>query len=140
MAGAQAVPSSEASPDEGPRVERAAEARTEDRVLQNELSAEPLPDVRTIDSPQAAGGLAEKLAPQDPVVSPEPAPSSPAQQAPRQPPISSLDEVVFQILQGLQEHQSVLLQAAELDPSMQELLETLLRSHPKGQAQSVPSA
>jgi len=140
MAGAQAVPSSEASPDAGPRVERAAEARTEDRVLQNELSAEPLPDVSTIDSPQAAGGLAEKLAPQDPVVSPEPAPSSPAQQAPRQPPISSLDEVVFQILQGLQEHQSVLLQAAELDPSMQELLETLQRSHRKGQAQSVPSA
>lgn len=106
----------------------------------NELSVEPLPDVSTIDSPQAAGGLAEKLTPQDPVVSPEPAPSSPARHAPRQPPISPLDEVVFQILQGLQDNHGVLLQVAELDPSMQELLETLQRSHPRGQAQSVPSA
>ena len=140
MAGAQAVPPSEAQPAMGPRVELAAEARTEDRAVQNELSAEPLPGVSIIESPQAAGGLAEKLASQDPVISPEPAPSSPARHAPKQPPISPLDEVVFQILQGLQEHHSVLLQAAELDPSMQELLETLQRSHPEGQAQSVPSA
>jgi hypothetical protein len=140
MAGAQTVLQSEAAPAVGPHVEPAAEARREDRSVQNELSVEPLPDVSTIDSPQAAGGLEERLAPQDPVVSPEPAPSSPALHAPKQPPISPLDEVVFQILQGLQEHHSVLLQVAELDPSMQELLETLQRSHPKGQAQSVPSA
>jgi hypothetical protein len=124
----------------GPRVELAAEAQTEDRVLQSELSAEPLPNVSTIDSPQVAGGLEAKPEPQDHVVPPETAHSSPARHAPRQPPISSLDEVVFQILQGLQEHHSVLLQVAELDPSMQELLETLQRSHLKGQAQSVPSA
>lgn len=140
MAGAQTVLNSEAPPDGEPRVEQAAEARIENRVLQNELSAEPLPDVSHIDGPQVAGGLAKKPAPQDTVASPEPAPSSHARHAPRQPPISSLDEVVFQILQGLKEHQSVLLQVAELDPSMQELLETLQRSHLKGQAQSVPSA
>jgi len=140
MAGAQTVLNSEAPPTVGPHVEPTAEAKTEDRAVQNELSVEPLPDVSIIDSPQAAGGLAERLAPQDPVVSPEPAPSSPARHAPKQPPISPLDEMVFQILQGLQEHHNVLLQVAELDPSMQELLETLQRSHPKGQAHGVPRA
>ncbi len=138
MAGAQTVLNSEAPPDVEPRVEQAAAARIENRVLQNELSAEPLPD--DIDGPQVAGGLAEKPAPQDTFASPASAPSSHARHAPSQPPISPLDEVVFQILQGLQEHHSVLLQVAELDPSMQELLETLQRSHRKGQAQSVPSA
>lgn len=140
LAGTQTGLHSESPQAEGPRIELAAEARTEARVLQDELSAEPLPDVSTIESSQTAGGLAEKPVPQDPVASPEPAHSSPARHAPRQPPISPLDEVVFQILQGLQEHHSVLLQVAELDPSMQELLETLQRSHRKGQPQSVPSA
>jgi len=129
-----------APPAAGSRGESAADETAEARGLQHGWSGEQLPGGSAGDSPQAARGRDAEPPPQDPVAPVGTACSSPAGRAPSQPPISSLDEVVRQILQGLQEHQSVLLQAAELDPSIQALLEMLRSSRREGQPQGVPSA